>query len=499
MRLPFFILIPRPALTLSLILLLAAAPTMARAAEPSVDRPSVERPSAETASAATRPPRLLFIALDAVPYTTMAKVTDPSRGEAALFRDLTRPVPLISTFPSTTSLAFAGILEPLGLEKSPGYEAKFYDWERDKVRGGGPFSYDKIDFPWRRFWDWKLHGVVAKVTSGARPVKVVKKNIRRGLEAFAASDKQVYFLYFTTTDIVSHLKGPDGLDPLLALLDESIAELREETDPFQVVLFSDHGMDGGKPLRNILRPLKRALRGEGFKVKRKLKTENHVVFVPFGLVSSFVAFTRPGHEVEVARILGKVDGIDICAAREARDDAAKTAHSKTTSWRVLGPAGEARIVLERRGDERSHDDLYTYERIEGDPLDLAEIVERLGDPTQSDGAWLDATRTRAKPDPLYRIVRGFDIVENSASILCGLAKGSMYGSLGTEFASRLSVGRLKWTHGALHRDASLGFVMSDVPGWVPPSSPVRFDEALPPFATGYEETIEHSMTSWTAH
>jgi hypothetical protein len=42
------------------------------------------------------------------------------------------------------------------------------------------------------------------------------------------------------------------------------------------------------------------------------------------------------------------------------------------------------------------------------------------------------------------------------------------------------VGHLKWTHGALEHDASLGFLMSDVPVWRP-LGPVRFDHALAPF------------------
>ena len=84
------------------------------------------------------------------------------------------------------------------------------------------------------------------------------------------------------------------------------------------------------------------------------------------------------------------------------------------------------------------------------------------------------------PDPFHRIASSFDQVENPASVVCSLARGYMFGAKITELGSRLSVGRLQWTHGALEHDASLGFLMSDVPSWRPLGA-VRFDHALAPF------------------
>src|SRR3990172_1815888 len=72
-----------------------------------------------------RPPRVLFIAIDAVPFATMqASAAD---ADNAFLGSLAGPVPLISTFPSSTSLALAAILQPIGVADSPGYEAKRYD------------------------------------------------------------------------------------------------------------------------------------------------------------------------------------------------------------------------------------------------------------------------------------------------------------------------------------------------------------------------------------
>lgn len=430
--------------------------------------------------AAQEPPRtrLLFIGLDAVPYRTVERLSDPALGDAALFRGLRGPVPLISTFPSTTSLAFAGILEPFGLEKSPGYEAKFFDWDAGQIRGGGLISYNQIKFPWREFWDWRMHGLGRKAVSGARPVKTTYRSIRQSLAAFAASDDEVFYIYYTTTDLVSHLKSPPGLEPVLRRLDESLRELRERQPerPFRVVLFSDHGMAGGEPLVNVRRGVTRALKRAGYHPARHLRQANHVVFVPFGLVSSFVAFTRESTREEVAAVLAGVEGVHVCATPAVAGD----------GWKVISNGASA--LIRRTAGGPGSQELWSYEPLDGDPLELAPVVERLRQRAHDahatafpDHWWLEATREQENPDPLYRIVRGFDLVENPATVICGTRPGYMYGACSTELASRLTVGRLRWTHGALGKEASLGFVMSDVEAWEVPSGPVRFNEALLPF------------------
>ncbi len=58
----------------------------------------------------------------------------------------------------------------------------------------------------------------------------------------------------------------------------------------------------------------------------------------------------------------------------------------------------------------------------------------------------------------------------------------MFGSLLTERVAIPTIGRLKWTHGALHDGASLGFLMTDIPDW-PIADAVRFDRALDPLVT----------------
>jgi len=431
--------------------------------------PWVPPVAAEDAQPAAPPPRIVFIALDAVPYEVVAELTDEERGEAAIFRRFKPPVPLISTFPSTSNLAFGGILERLGVEHSPGYESRFFDRRANRRRGGGPRSYFRIRFPWRDFFDWRTTSLFRKTMRGFHPVRSNLRAIDRSLEAFLASEQRVYFIYYGGTDLLGHMHGPRALEAVLRGLDRDLEELRRRTpnQPFYAVLFSDHGQAGGTPLKNVRRDLKQALAAAGYRVAGRLRGPRDVVFMPYGLVSSLVLFTREGEERPVAEIAASTAGVEFCVAASAG------------GWRVESRRGSAEI-RRRDGDGIPR---WSYRRLSGDPLQLGPLLAAAGDGEvwRSDRWWLRATRDRAFPDPLYRISRAFDLVDNPASVICSLAPGHMYGAIKTELLARISIGRLRWTHGALERQASLGFVLSDLPGWQPDGA-VRFSDALAPFA-----------------
>jgi len=427
-------------------------------------------------------PRTLVFAFDAVPFDVIQRLTDPALGEAALFRDLGRPVELISTFPSTTSLAFSGILEPFGLEKSPGYEVRYYDRARNRIHGGGLVSYNKYPFPWRTFFDYKRNGLWGKLTEALKPVKRSREAIDEALEAFFQSDKKVFFAYTDATDLVGHMKTPPALDPVFVYLDAELREMkaRHPDQPFRTVLYSDHGQAGGEPLFNVRRGVRKALKRGGYRLRRGLHRQDNVVIVPFGLVSSFVAFTRDDQALPVAEAMASAKGVDLCALPH------------DGGWQVLGGRGRAQI----RRRESDGDTLWSYDALAGDPLLYLPIVERLesdGHGQRADGLvwfrdqeWFEATDRAEYADALYRISRAFDLAENPASIACSVDIDSMYGAASTVFGSRLSLGRLRWTHGALLAWPSYGFLLSDVPE-LEHERPVRFDQALAPLAPARRE------------
>ncbi len=413
--------------------------------------------------------RTLLIALDGVPYGTIAKLTDPTRGEEALFRGFRGPVPLISTFPSTTSLAFGGILGGIGLERSPGYEHRYYDLELGKKRGGGLFSYKKLLFPWRRFFDFQTKGVLTKGIKLFRLDKASDQAITKALDAFVASDKPQFFVYFDLTDMIAHVRGPDGLETFLRYLDRDLRELRQRHPDLEldVVLYSDHGMEGGELLANVRKDVRRAIRLGGFKSTQHLRRRTDVVVVPYGLVSSFVAFTQPGREAAATRAIVQAKGVDFCLAADRRGPL------------ILARRGTARVLHRKEHGG----DLYGYRALRGDPLGYAELAEGSGPngeptPWRPDRWWLEATRDHLYPDALYRSVRAFHLVDHPASVVCSVADGYLYGAFYTAAGAWLTPFRgLRFTHGAMDRGDSLGFLMSDDEDWTPPTA-ARFDEAL---------------------
>lgn len=418
--------------------------------------------------------RTLILVLDAVPYSLVDELKRTSLEDGTeFFAHFQAPVPLISTFPATTSVAMSGIFKPLGLRRGPGYEARFFDRARAEVRGGGALSYQRLEFPWRGFFDWRSHSVWHNMVGSLVPVRDSKHRIGRALQAFADSDQPIFLAHIGSTDRVGHLHSPTALIGVLRHLDAAVSALLRR-EQVRVVLLSDHGMAGGSAHRNIVRPVRRRLKETGYRVGRRLRRPKDVALTPYGLVSSFEVYTQPQDALQVARGLAAVTGVDLCVLPDAPDAGA---------WRVVSSRGEA-IIRRRTHGEQSQ---WSYEMESGDPLgyqplyarleSLARSAENRAVDWYSDEDWFRVTGESAYPDALYRVATSFELVENPASLVCSAAPGYLYGSSRASTAARFSVGRLRWTHGALHRDGSRAFLMSNCPDWTPPAA-ARFDLAL---------------------
>lgn len=419
-------------------------------------------------------PRTLLISLDAIPFWVLAEVTAPALGQEALFQDFKGPVPVISTFPSSTSVAMVGLLGPLGLGKSPGYEAKFFDWQRLQARGGGPISYHKISFPWREFFDWSRRGPMGSAVEAIRPVKSGIKRLRHAIDEFASSEMDVSLIYIAATDTAVHVVGPESVKELFRELDAMLrdARARRPDRPFETIIFSDHGVAGGDPLENVTPAVKQALKKASFRPRKKLKGPRDVVLTPFGLVSNFEAYSHDEDKTEVAAILVSIEGVDLCAYRE------------TDGWQVVGPQGSAHVE-QRVSEAGVH---WRYRLTGTDPLGYAAVMEELSSGSPELAGWVKdeelfaATREEHFPDALYRIAGAFELVSNPASVVCSLGAEYMYGSRQTDLLAKLGKGRLRWTHGSLNRAATVGFLISDAEGWDPPPA-CRYDTCLVPFQT----------------
>jgi hypothetical protein len=416
-------------------------------------------------------PRLLFVALDAVSFEIVQDVVEGSAERGRLFAGFKPPAALVSSFPSTTSPALSGILGAFGVEAAPGYESRFFDRDRNKVRGGTSLSYTRISFGWRDFVDYRRKSLILRGVNKLRPIQGSLGELRNGLEAFLRSDQQTFFVYSALTDAAGHLRSPSSSAHVLSELDAMLHEVRERHPaPFYTVIFSDHGMAGGSPLVNVRSALRGALKQAGWRVRERLEQPNDVVFAPFGLVSSLEVFTWPRREREVASLLASVAGVDLCLIRGE------------LGWRVLSRRGDALIGRAQPTDDLPS--LWSYRPVDGDPLDYQPVIERMRERSSRDeatwftaGEWLEATYETRYPDALHRAARAFNLVRNPASAVCSLEPGYMHGSRPTGVAAKLSIGHLSWTHGAMTREASLGFLLTDDPEW-PQTPVVRFDEAL---------------------
>lgn len=395
--------------------------------------------------------RTLFLTLDAVPYSFVEQL-ERSGAAPELFEELGSPRVLISTFPSTTTIALTAAFEPLGLEASPGYEARYFDWNRKKVRGGGIFSYFRIEFPWREFFEWSKKGVARSAVASLRPVKASEQRVQRAVNAFLDSTSPNYFAYIETTDTAAHLRGPDSLVETFRLLGLAIRDARKRsTGDFRVAVFSDHGIAGGQALENVLPDLRQALRVHGIKEAKKLGSSGRVALTPYGLVSSFEAYADPLIAPRLAEVLSSVEGVALCAYQAGNHVGVVAADGAAT-------------IEQAEGD-------WAYNVRSGDPLRYGEFVQNMRLETGSSAArswfsdreWFKATRQAEYPDALSRLYGAFDLVKNPATVICSVEPGFMYGARGTQRAARITGGPLRWTHGALFREASNGFLLTDIP------------------------------------
>lgn len=426
-------------------------------------------PSTASSEAARR---TLIVLLDAIPFEAVERITNPSQGETALFQDLKGPVPMVSTFPSGTNVAIPALLAPFGVGVSPGYENLHYDWVRNKVRGGDVINYYLIEFPWRGFFDVTRTGIAVGGLNALNPVKGSITQLQKGIDGFVASGKDLYTIYVGETDLVMHFSGPDAARPVFEALEAMIREVRQEHPdrPFDVVILSDHGVDGGEPLKNVRNPVLTALKKAGYRYKNKLKRPHDVVLTPYGLVSNLEAYTRDEIKPRVAEVLANVPGIDLCV------------FETPSGWVIEGTDGKA--VFRRHDTPEGK--CWSYEPLHGDPLRYLPLIDAFSQRTGKtidclpDEAWFEASVDCEYPDAFFRLEQAFALVENPASVACSLSPEYVYGARMTDYGSKIASGPLQWTHGALHREATLGFLMSDRADWNPPRF-ARFNTALLPF------------------
>lgn len=401
-------------------------------------------------------PRVLVVVLDAVPYHVAAAVARKKPEALAGFQP---PAEMISSFPSDTVLALTGLFGAAGMGRSPGYEVRFYDRLGGTLRGGDLVSYHTLGYPHHRFFDWRMRGILNKGLAYGFPRAYNRKEPRAAVRAFLRSDKRVFFAYVSSTDASGHSIGYDQQERALGRLVDVIAQARQSAPPFHVVLLSDHGMSGpGKPLVNLERPVKQALRDDGWRRVRRLRTQSDVVHTAQSLVGCVVLYAQPGREEALAATVSDVPGVDFCVYPAGGD-----------AWVVRSGATSARI--ERRGEPLE----WSYQAGPTDPLGYQDVWD--GATWLADGTVWERTHATEYPDAPHRIAAAFEMVDYPASVICSTEPDAMHGSRGAALVHTILFGRIARTHGSLRRAHSAGFVLTDHPAFSGADS-LRYDEAL---------------------
>lgn len=388
----------------------------------------------------------LYLAMDAVPYSLVKELYD--KGHMAGYSE---PTLVISTFPSTTTSGFTGLLQPLGVKRALGYDAIFYSYGDDRVKGSLLTALKGEYNDYERIFDFYRHSFGQKFLIYAAPGVAVQRDMGHLQTVLWKSPrKKSIFYYIGGTDGTAHVLGRKRhahiLRHILKRLDVIRARYRRDFGrELKVVLFSDHGFHYRhlKGMRTSL--LEKMLKEKGYHLSTHLDGDGTVVATEWGNISGAAFYTRPENTEKVAQLLNKIPGNDLTFFRSNR------------SIHVLSPdRGEARIDFDAGGRR------FRYVPLTGDPLLYRDTAAKLG--YASDRRWFLATNRHYYPDALRRIYDAFfTLVENPATILCSTRDDYEFGDPVTRFSSKLH-GGLKGTHGGMFFTASEAFVATNIPG-----------------------------------
>lgn len=379
----------------------------------------------------------LAVCLDGVPCEVMARLWDEG-----LFREFSRPVKMISVFPSVSDVA---LTEVLHAEKVPGYENLYFDVQRNQVVGGALSTVSKARIPYLEILDYDEPGIF-KGIAYILPVKTYRADLGRFLKRYNAADLRRYRAHLCSTDSLCHVMTPEDFRQFLHEIDALLREifLRREGS-LDFVVFSDHG---NSQIQSVRIDVEKFLAERGFQVESSIKSEKSVVIPGFGLVGVMAVYCKPESTLRLAQVLSRCEGVDFSSFLDQG------------AAQIISAKGSGRILADTSGQNLK------YETIDGDPLELVPLQQQLvqGGYADSQGfvkadVWFKATAEHEFPDAVNAIYRGLtNHVTNRASLLVSLKDGYHYGS---KLFDKLVT--LRSTHGSLRKSSMTGFLMRNDP------------------------------------
>lgn len=377
--------------------------------------------------------RKLAVCLDGVPYEDMATLWDQG-----YFREFSRPGKLISSFPSLSDVA---LTELLHTGTVPGYENLYFDVALNKIAGGATSTVSKVRMPYLDALDYDEPGVF-KGLAYLIPIRIYHADLGRFRKRYAASRQNAYVAHICSTDSVCHVLNRQQFLKLLLEVDRLLREIYiEQRGQLDFFVFSDHG---NSHVQNRRIDLDGFLAHHGFQVEAAIRSEKSVVIPAFGLVGAVPVYSQPQNTVQLARVLASHDATDFAVYLEGQ--------------RVHICSSRGSAVIESRDSGR----LLKYAAVDGDPLQLKVLMQRMHAERQLDAdgfastdTWFAATATHEYADAVNAIYQGAtNHVSNRANLLVSLKDGYHYGS---PFFDRLVT--MRSTHGNLRNTSMTGFFM----------------------------------------
>lgn len=412
----------------------------------------------------------LFIAFDGVPFDLVEELFQQGKLEG-----YQKPSRLISAFPSTTTACFTGIFRPLGAEKGPGYDAKFFSYEDQEVKGNLLEAYDVGGSGYKKFFSYMRSSGFEQVVMYTAPLFAARVDLARLKPALWKNPaREKLFFYIGSSDGAAHLDGKEAVVKLFLEAVQKVKAIREEYakdfgQELKVVLFSDHGFywDQMKPVD--LADFGERLKKAGLNLEENLKRENNVSAISWGNISGGDLYMLPEIVPEVTSVLMEIPGIDLVLFREENKIVVQGKRERVV---------EAEILYDEEGTK------FAYRTVDGDPLKLISVFAALAQEGNLDREGFvvekdlfEATKTHMYPDPLYRIWDAFfGLAQNPATVLISTKENYEFGGNGTRFGAKIR-GGLLGTHGALALHSSSAFVMASDPSIIFPEV-VRYDQAF---------------------
>jgi hypothetical protein len=417
--------------------------------------------------------QILFVAVDGIPFQMVKELYDQRK-----LTSFQPPSRVISTFPSTTTTGFTGLFKPLGAKAAPGYDARFFSYAQNEVKGNLLDAYDFEAADYNRYFSYNRNTGFKQIVMYTAPHFALRRDLSR-LQSYLWDhpEKESIFFYIGSTDGAGHLDGYEKTRELFMEVMRKVQSIckaykKEFKKDLTVVLFSDHGFHWNRMKKIDLSQVEEHLKTIGFTLADDLKEDKRVVAITWGNISGGDLYTSDEVTPRVAELLTGIPGIDLVTYQQK-------GHIFVTTLRAAPESAE--IYFDKEGKQ------FGYQPIQGDPLHYLPVLEQLKKENKlnssgfaSESDWFEKTQDQLYPDAPYRLKDAFyGLVKNPATILISTQEDYEFGDSLTRFGASLRGGMIG-THGALSLDSSSAFVMTNDPN-VKLAPVVRYDEALVPF------------------